>query len=357
MWYIIISLVVSILAISGYNNKKTGIYITLLLLFLSMFRGENVGHDTKGYMDTHEMYLRAAAGVDIKQDNIGIEQFGTRTELIANVINELVYNKNLPPRLIIYFYSIITIVFLFYAFKRFRVNIALGMMFYVLLGLYFFSLTAARQMAAVSIVAFGISYIFDESKKKYLFFVMIITAALIHASALYFVWLYFIRYIKFKRMPIIVVCAIICLIFTALPIDIMGTLYSLGNMDYITRYRGTYDQAGKHIFKIIFGLFFLVYYYYWIIIRNKEAQTDKYDNIYLIALLLNAMFSSYSILIARVSFYLTVFLCVYLSKELYEKQFKYRSEMYVFTVMFILMKVYFAKDWLTMLESDYYLMF
>lgn len=356
MWYIIITLFVSIVALLGYKKKWTGIFITLLLLFLSMFRGENVGHDTKNYIDLHSIYLKAVGGIDISEERVTTETYGIRTELITQKLNDLVYYNDLPPRFILYFYSIVTIAFLFYALKRFRVNIALGMMFYVLMGLYFFSLTAARQMAAISIVLFGISYIQEASIKKYFFFLFVSMASLIHASAIFFVWLYFLKYLKAQKSVFVSVAAIICLFFFIFPIDIMGLVYKVVGMDYITRYRGGYDSHTMHIFKTFSSLFVFYFYFYWVNL-NKKMRTELFDNLYLVALILLASFSPYSVLIRRAVFYVSIFICVYLSKEMEKHQFEKKQDMRLLTISFVLFETYFAKDWLSMLESDYYLMF
>lgn len=357
MTYIFISLFVSIVALTSYKKKWTGLFITILLLFLLMFRGDDVGHDTKAYIDPHYMFVRVNQSMDLSTDEINTSTYGRDIELISNKIFEWVYYSDLPPRFVLYFYAIITIVFLYFAFKRYRINIALGMMFYVLLGLFYFSMTAVRQMAAVSVVAFAISYIFDTDKKKYLFFLFILLATLIHASSLFFIWLYFLRSVKVSREMVITVSAVICVVFTLFPIDFMGIIYSITHMSYITSYKGQYDSTEKPIFASIIGLIILAYYYYWLLIKNKETKTDLYDNLFLLAVLLSSLFSSHSILLSRINFFVTIFMCVFLSKEMVEKRFNKNEEMKFVTCIFVLLKIYMSKDWNSMLDSNYYLMF
>lgn len=354
MWYIIITFFVSVVALLGYKKDWVGLFITGFLLFLLMFRGDNVGHDTKAYLDPHFLYIRTEAAFDVNSNNMQIDTYDYTLELISNKLYEVVFYNNLSPRIVLYFYAIITIVFLYFAFKRFRVNIALGMMFFVLLGLFFFSMTASRQMAAVSVVAFGMSFILDDSIKKYLFFLFILIASLIHASAIFFIWLYLLRFVKVKRNPIIIASAIICFVFTILPIDIMAIVYGISNVQYISRYAGQFDSTEKHILGSIIGLLSFVFYFSWLQNNNKKYKTDFYEDLYLIGLLSMALFSSHSILLIRVTYYVTIFICVFLSKELEKQPYKRLDGL---LWMFLILRIYMAKDWLPMLESDYYLMF
>ena len=134
----------------------------------------------------------------------------------------------------------------------------------------------------------------------------------------------------------------------------MAIVYGISNVQYISRYAGQFDSTEKHILGSIIGLLSFVFYFSWLQNNNKKYKTDFYEDLYLIGLLSMALFSSHSILLIRVTYYVTIFICVFLSKELEKQPYKRLDGL---LWMFLILRIYMAKDWLPMLESDYYLMF
>ena len=140
LWYYLFPLVITFITLYGYRKKKTSILVLLLLLFFSMFRGDNVGNDTMRYMDGDYITTRAE---DLSSFNSNLASFdlgediGRNLELGSLLLNYVVYKTNSSTRVILYVYALITMLFLFFSLKRLGINIAIGMMFYVLLTLYF----------------------------------------------------------------------------------------------------------------------------------------------------------------------------------------------------------------------------
>ena len=158
-WYYLFPIILTVVALFKFRSKRTGVLIFFILFFFNVFRGDGVGNDTMNYISWDRIqYL----GGSYETEFTGIADLGSNYELITIWMNRIVYMLNLHPRWIITMYSLITYIFLWIAFKKFRVNIAFASIFYVLLNLYFFSLSAARQMAAVSVILYAYSFLFEN---------------------------------------------------------------------------------------------------------------------------------------------------------------------------------------------------
>lgn len=356
IWYVAFAVVILGATFLYYKKSKLGVLIMYTLLFFSMFRGDNVGNDTKGYMDPEAisynatLFSRGLTGEDL------LESLGKQTEVSNNLLNYIVYNLELPPRVIIYTFSIITILFFFFALKRLRINTSLGQAFFVLSGLYYFSLTAARQMAAVSIFIYGLTFLFSNDKKKYLFFLYTIIAATFHASAIFFIWVYAVRRIRLSRSSVLLIMCAFALLAIVTNFDVTDYLYRIFNVEYVMRYMGMFDESGRSLLGrlndiVTYG--FMIYVLYMRV--NKES--DLYDNLYVIAFILMALFGHADMLIGRVTFFLTIFSSIYMAKTIIDGNCFKKSPFIVFMLLFVLFKVYGLRTWATALTSGYYLMF
>lgn len=353
LWFLYFPFWVIVFSIGFYKKPKFAFVLLLVLLFFSMYRGDEVGNDTLNYLSDRRMSGRLNGFNYVDTGN-----FGSNLELGDMLIYYIVDRFRLPFRYIIYAYSLITMIFLFSAFKRLKVNAALGMMFYVMTCLYFFSFSAARQMAAVSIFLFGVSFLFYDDKKKYFFFVAVVAASLFHASAFFFIWAYFLKYLKVNRNTLFLIAVLFCAFAVLFSYDITSFLYNNINIDYITRYQGEYDNTGgRSIIGRIFDLTKYTFFLYMFRMTKTEVKADLYDILYIAAIIFMALFSHASILIGRVTYYLTVFMCVYLAKQSVTYNLPKNSNVYVPFIGYTLICLFELSSWYKGLNSGYYLMF
>ena len=181
-FYIVFTLLVGTVLLLRLQNKRIGLFLLLLLLFLSAFRGDKVGNDTMNNMDYQYMLSRAAYVDDLK--HLEISDLGGQVEIVSGLMYKFILNHNLNPRWIIYFYSVLMFVFLALAFKRFKVNTAYALVVFVILGFFYYSLTAARQLAAVSVLLYAFSFLYYEKRRIGLFVVWVLFATTIHSFSL-----------------------------------------------------------------------------------------------------------------------------------------------------------------------------
>lgn len=187
--YLIVFFMSLVLALGYPRTNVFGAFVFMMLLFLSMFRGEFVGIDTTNY------YNNIFSGDKSPDADVSNHDF----EILFIAVCDFITEVGLDSRCCIYFLSIITFLFLELSSKVYDVSLLFVCFFYLLFNDYSLSLNIARQMAACSIALYAYSYLDYYDLRKYLFFVFILLAASIHASAIFFSLLYFLRNISFHR--------------------------------------------------------------------------------------------------------------------------------------------------------------
>lgn len=338
-----------------------------------MFRGDHVGFDTLNYMSPSRIQYRGGnLDFELTTDYI-VSNFGNATEFIDIILNRIVFNFNLTPRIIIYTYSIISIGALFIALIKFKVNVSIGLLMYVLLGFYYNSFNTARQLAAVSVFLFALYYIVQEKKSTneisnfFKFILYVLIASMIHASAIFYVILYPTRFIKLKRNFVNWTIIIVTFICVLMSFNIMNLVYGLFNFEYVTRYLGLYDDGSRSLMGRIYDVLCFVFYIYIFIYRTNIKDTNHSDIIYGLALILNAIFSQTSGIISRIIFYITIFICIYVPYSLLKnskslKNYRrinvitYGNKFYLF-LTFIVLSSYNIGTMGHSLSSGYYLIF
>lgn len=372
LFYYIFPIVISIIALAGYKKPKTGFFIMIILLFFSMFRGDNVGNDTKNYLSEERIQYRGG-NLEVEYTaEFFLENLGSGTELIDIALNRLVYGFNLPPRFIIWIYALITIVVLYNALRKFRVNTSIGLLLYVLSGLYFFSLTAARQMAAVSIVLYALTFVNDNiTVSKHLtkgrtilksdflkFLAIMLIAALIHTSAIFFILVYPLKFLHLDKKLMTIILSFVCAACVLLTIDPMSYIFSVVNMEYVSRYLGLFDEGGRSLMGRLFDIPRFVFFIFIFYKGVKNEKTEPFDNCYALALVLMAIFIQTNDLLARVTYCLTVFMCVYISMVLVKNRHLEKGILYTLFLLYIVLSVYGTGGRaVSSLTSGYYLMF
>lgn len=309
-WYYIFPIIIAILATFGYKNKKVGYLIFFLLFFFNIFRGDGVGNDTANYMRWDRIQYR---GGNLKIGFTGLEDLGNKYEIIDILINRLVYSFGLNPRCVITIYSLITFIFFGLGVKRYKANLSLCCLFYVLFNLFFFSLTAARQMAAVSVLLYAYSYIIPKNRDIAKFLFLVFLAGMIHMSAIFMILLLPLSYIRIDRRIVGWIVVGISVFFIISQLDPLQYIADIFNINYVLKYVGEYtEDYGRSLMGMLFSMIQLVCYMFFYFQREGK-NTDVADLFFLVAILLTSMFAASSGLIGRISYDILIFACIYLS--------------------------------------------
>lgn len=312
------------LFIAGFliKNKFLGYMTIIYLLFLSMFRGRNVGSDTINYVDSHYYYLQFEIGE------------GLRSYEFIN----LMVSKLMPffgNYVVVWFYSLALFVFLVLASKRFKVNVIYVFFFFVILVYFNMSLNIARQFTAVGIILYAYSFLTEESCKKFLFFPFVLIAAGIHSIAIFFIILFFLRKIEIAYINHVILVAIILVTFVfsltlAQPFIDWANLYALSvdeNLINYSSYFGQADDSNRSLIGIMvsyISLFFNIY----ILLRILKIETNEsriIALIFLIGMFVSIFFDNIYGNLGRVRYYLSIINVVaYAEYQMYERsKYKY----------------------------------
>jgi hypothetical protein len=157
---------------------------------------------------------------------------------------------------------------------------------------------------------------------------------------------------------IITAISTICVICVFLPIDPMAYVYKFVNMEYISRYMGLFDNGGRSFMGIIFDIPRYVFFIYAISYGIKTQKTQANDNIFALAICLIAIFIQTNGLLARIIYYVTIFMAVYIPYVLIENGKIYNRNLYGLFLVYVILSIYGCGQWgCSSLTSGYYLMF
>lgn len=218
---------------SFITKKKSIAYLGILFLFvLALFRDVSVGIDTINYV-TYKP----------ESEHRGLSSI--------QVVFYFVYGllPILGSRTVIVFLTTITFLFLVLSCKRFKISVAYAFFFFVLFDFYNLSLNIMRQYAAISVLLYAYSFIFEKTNKKYLFFVFLLLASSLHTSSLFFAWVYFLRFIDLSSIKrpllIVLVVGVFLLVEFYLKNNYLSYVSLLfeNNSEELASYQTSFDQA------------------------------------------------------------------------------------------------------------------
>ena len=333
LWFFIFPVFAFVLATWKYKDERTGIILLLLLLFFSMFRGDEVGTDTQNYMEKYDLI----ANLFLYDANYTFE--GGRTELLYYYLCSFIYLNGYSPRWIIYIFSLITYIFIYLGCRRMKVNMAYFALFFVLSTMYIVSFNIARQFAAISICFFSVSFLFDKGLKQYFFLIGVGVSFFIHSSSILFVPLYFLKNVSLDRTKVGWIIYVLSIIAIFAPITEVA-FEMFARLGILERYSEKYGAASdrglsslgiiNYIYKtIIFTIYFLIYR-----ARNNEKKTDLYDNLYLSFFLLQGCFASDSNLATyRIKFSFMILMCLYFSMVFIKMNDDKRALYYLYSLI------------------------
>lgn len=296
MWSILSA---SIFFIGKNTKNKKIVYILLVyipLIFISGLRNWNVGTDTILF---HQWYDATK--------NVNIEDFGWFYQLpladgstlewgfvwIGHFFNML----NLDVQVMIFIYSMITILGMGYAFYKYSKSVWLSTFLFIALYSYAETLNMAKQWVAVMIMFNAFGYLKSDYRLKYLG--MIFLSIIFHFSAVIHVIILFLMPIKIKKsIAGLIFFIILGIISWNFVLTFAGTL-SLKYLSYAGTSYAMEKNFGAGILQI-FGILILMAISYYLY-RNKKFSIEEQKeviicNVFMIFLIM-MMYSQYIIII------------------------------------------------------------
>lgn len=205
------------------KTRNTVIIIGIALFIVSAFRATSVGIDTKSYLWTYE---RLGASIPSLSLSFGAEDGYTLLEYICR-------NIGVGFRGVVIFSSAIYIIPVLYIIFKYSENPYLSIFYFVTLDYYCFSMSGMRQCIAIGlcIIAFEMA----QRKKLIPYLLLVGIAITFHSTAIFFLPVYFLRYIPLRKKYIypFIALGIICFLFKNQIINIMQSMSRIyyGNMD------------------------------------------------------------------------------------------------------------------------------
>lgn len=374
-FYLVFTIAIGFVLICRWKGKGMGFFLFLLLFFLAAFRGENVGHDTIKYLNIAHIGNWAA---EADLSTFTFDNLGAKVELISGLMFKSIVELNLDTRFSLIFYAFIMMFFLYLSCRRFKVSTAYAIAFFVILGFFFYSLSAIRQFCAITVILYATSFLQEKDTKKYLFFVWMAVSVFIHSFSIICFPLYFIIFLPKYNKKIGWIIWMLSLSVVVVKIDFLTTLSILLEVDRISDYMDTYGDAQGFSIQRVLSYWIEITCLFFFFYRKKKMDCLNYDNngisvqnvdgkqmyqlyavdyIYLFSIFFYALLFSYDGLIGRARYNFCIIQCVYLASYFMRKPLKYINFDILFFMMLFLLRIAKNQVFIEALESNYYLSF
>lgn len=245
------------------RNKTTYFIFTFgLFTFISAFRAESIGNDTR-------VYLRIFENILVVKD---LTVFTPRFEIGYIYFNKLISLISSQPQVII----ITTSIFIIYGFARFIKKHSqipwLSVYLFFTLGYYGMSMNTIRLNMAIVLILFAYDFLLKEKLVK--FILIILFATLFHRTALVFLLAWFIRKLKFNYRIILSAISGSLLLYITFPFVLQKLLSIFPNYQY---YIGSEYLNGEirlaSIMNLLVGICIIIFG----IFTNYHKKTEYND--------------------------------------------------------------------------------
>lgn len=356
-FYFIFTLFISIVFFFKIKSNRVGLFLLFILFYFVAFRGENVGHDTVKYLNPAYI-ANWAQEADLA--TFEFDDLGAKVELLSGLLFKAIIALNLDSRWVLIVYSFIMVLFLYFSCRRFKTRIPYVAFFFVLFGFYFYSMSAARQFAAIPVVLYAMTFLQDGNLNKIKFLFWIIIAIFIHSFSIICLPLFFID--KFPQKKFLPVCVyLLSLALVLIKIDFINQLSMLISVDKISDYM-TSDSAQAFSPVRILGYWIEISVFVYFFYRKKKYDLKQFgnskfnnlDKLYLLSILLYAFFFQYDGLIGRARYNFCIIQCIFLASYFQKVHLRNYKDVIAFLCLFIL-RLLKNDAFIVALESNYYL--
>lgn len=292
------------------NNNKILAGMFLLLAFLSMFfiSGFRYGVGTDYF--NYEYIFK-----NISLNNISAE---FSYDFLSIFIKKFFSNA----QIIFLVTSFIILMLFFISIPKYSKRYELSIFLFITMYHFYYSMNIVRQYIAISIVLYGIRYIFSENFKKYLF--CVIFASTFHSSAIIAIIIYFLRkkFLLDNHITTIIIFLFALLVYNNVEnvfyyVSILIPKYKIYTQNSINIEEGSYLNV------IVYGILLFIMYLY----KNKIIQRDKENILYMNMLVVTFILSIVdfkTVLFGRVLLYFSIYCILIIPKfiDIFNKKLK-----------------------------------
>lgn len=299
--YLILLLVIIFCIIWDEENKHAFVVLMLIMTFMGVFRGLNVGSDHAGW--EQDFYIIKSFGSSYYHDfEIG---YVSLILFFKHFSNDWLWFSGLT--------FLVPMIGTFYFIKQYKISYAWAIFIFYIFGIYFAAFNSMRQyMAICSIAAF--SYLLNE--KKYLIFALltIAVALLLHKSTIIMLLLIPIHlFVQNKHIHKVYLYLIIIFSYLLSYVDVkIIILPILAILDFIglagdySQYASSEAHLNSNIYALVLTLYVLLLVF---VSDNNDFSSEKYTVVLFIVLY--NIFNLLSIYGTRVAYPFEYYLIVY----------------------------------------------
>lgn len=258
-FYLYISIIILISAFGLFAEKTRGSIQSLwvvaaatVLSFILGFRGELVGADTIGYVESFNRALETDAWADSTSE--------PGYHLLVMLLRAILPNSTA----FLTFISTLTVFFVFNTLWKYRehTNLLIAFSFYV--GLYYFqALNLLRIYLAAAFVLWNYHYLIEKKYRK--FFLIVVLTSMLHYSTvvmllpLAYLWLH-------QKSPLLALGFIACLMIVSIPL-----ISQFANYIAIARYAeyGESNESSGKVGVMLFFEYLPCFFMVWYALRHK----------------------------------------------------------------------------------------
>ena len=301
-----------------------------VVLFFSLFRGDNIGIDTINYLD-----VRTHSEIDLS--NIELDSNTKFFEFSTNFVYYLIENWHFPKRTIISFFSIVTFAFIYLSSKQFKVKLGYLLFFFTLGGLFLHSFNISRQIAAISVVLYSLYFIFESPKKSILFFLYILIATSIHGACLYLSVLYIFRWVKISQKKAVLAILLLSPFFLFNIISPLNLLINYSPVFFVEHYYDDFNTRDVSILGYVAGFLCLGIQ----VLLLQYSPINKRMTLFVVAILVTCITGHLPTIIMRLFIIFDFIVCLFYSEYLEKCNLKLRMPVKA------LMSLYFTYTFLS----------
>ena len=332
-----------------YKFKRIVFFVLTagVMVFLSAFRGINVGNDTNEYLSIFK---------DITNTTIAEYSGNVRFEIGYVGLNKLLSLLSENPQIVIIFTSLFFYFSVFSFISKHSKNVYVSTLLFFVLGYFSMSTNTIRHNTALAILLFGYSFLKDGKNVK--FFLMCILAALFHTTALVFVLCFFFKKVKINKSIFAVIMGSVLVVAVLLPI--MAGFVANMLPEYAYYFYSEYFNDGFKIASLAnVGMSLL----FFILGRFSKYEEDKdvflMTNINFVGLIFMILSMSFTLL-SRVGGFFTIFALVLIPNSIqmkvnnpFKRKCYYGSITIAFTAYLILSQV-IRPEWNEVFPYDFF---
>ena len=343
IFYFLVFLISSLLFYIGSNRRyKWNIFI-LVAIFIPCYvagaRAESIGTDTTVYWGIYD------AISTLNYEDFILASFSVEPSFF--MISKLSYNLG-GVFYLFFIYQLITVVPIYLTAYKYKKQLNMGVVFLVYFCfLYTLSFNIMRQVAAVAILLYGTSFLFDKSKHKiYKYMIFSVIGMLFHSSALIGCIFIFILYKFFyqKGQNLYVVIYIAGLIMMLCAFLYIGPLLANINIgrfsDYGNSYavqRSSYVSVTELLYRSLFAILIWTASF-WKFIDKRYL---RFYTMLLITETMIMFLGLYNGFLVRIAVYFTIFHLIGLSLIANSKRLTVSSRIVYNSLIIVFCLIYF----------------